>query len=183
MPGETTSPTIGYRRAGAADATALAALAAAVWIDTYCPSGVPTDYAAYVLAEFTAPALAAALAAPGTTFWVAEASEGLVGFADLRLGVRTEHLATVHQAEVARLYVLPRFARQGIGRTLLAHCRTTATDHGATALWLSMYAGNDRARTFYLAQGWTKVGTLAFTLAGKSYPNEVLALHWPPAAP
>jgi hypothetical protein len=44
-----------------------------------------------------------------------------------------------------------------------------------------MYAGNDRARAFYLAQGWAQVGTLAFTLAGKSYPNDVFALHLLPA--
>ncbi len=176
-----TSPTIRFRRAVAADAGAIAALAATVWITTYCTAGIPADYAAYVLAEFTAPAIAAAIAKPDAVFWVAESTEGIVGFADLRLGARSEHLSAAQQAEVARLYVLDRFARQGIGRTLLAHCRTTAADHGATALWLSMYAGNDRARAFYLAQGWTKVGTLAFNLAGKSYPNDVFALNLPPA--
>ena len=179
MPGETKSPTINYRCARPDDAPALGA---AVWIATYCPDGVPADYAAYVLAEFTASAMGAALARPGTAFWIAEASEGLVGFADLRLGARSVHLAAAHQAEVARLYVLERFARRGIGRTLLAHCRTTAAAHGATALWLSMYTGNDRARAFYLAHGWEKVGALSFQLADKSYPNDVLALHWPPAA-
>lgn len=51
---ESPSQPIRYRRATAADATALAALGAAVWIHTYCDQGVPTDYTEYVLNKFTA---------------------------------------------------------------------------------------------------------------------------------
>lgn len=165
-----------YRRATEADAPALAALAAAVWITTYCEQGVPTDYAEYVLAEFTAAQFAGTIAAPATVFWLAEAPEGPVGFVHLRLGARTEHLRDAQQAEVSRLYLLDRFARRGLGRALLQRCHAAAAEAGATALWLTMYAGNDRARAFYHALGWRKVGDCAFTLADKSYPNDVLAI-------
>ncbi len=167
---------IHFRRATAADAPALAALAAAVWIATYCDQGVPTDYAEYVLGEFTAARLAATLAAPATVFWLAEAAEGPVGFVDLRLGRCTEHVRDPRQAEVSRLYVLDRFARRGIGRALLQRCHASAVGADAIALWLTMYSGNTRARAFYHALGWRKVGDWAFTLGEKSYPNDVLAI-------
>jgi ribosomal protein S18 acetylase RimI-like enzyme len=169
------STPIRYRRATIADAAVLATLGATVWIATYCDEGVPTDCAGYVLAEFSPEKIAATLGATDTVFWVAEAAEGVVGFADLRLGARTWHLAAPRQAEVSRLYLLERFTRRGIGRALLQRCHTTAGQWGATALWLTMYAGNARARAFYQALGWRKVGDWAFTLADKSYPNDVLA--------
>lgn len=164
-----------YRRATPADAAALAALGSTVWITTYCTEGVPRDYSEYVLAEFTAAVFAAAIAAPGAVFWVAETDGGLLAFGDLRLGERTGHLAAPDQAEVARLYVLERFARCGIGRTLLDLCRGSAVEAGVAELWLSVYAGNARARSFYDALGWRKVGDLAFELGGQAYPNDVLA--------
>lgn len=176
MPAPSAPSPITYRRATAADAPALAALAAAVWIHTYCEQGVPTDFAEYVLGEFTATKLTAALADPQTVFWLAEATDGPVGFAHLRLGAHNEHVPDRRQAEVSRLYVLNRFSRRGLGRALLARCHTTAADSGATALWLTMYGGNDHARAFYRTLGWRKVGDWAFTLAGESYPNDVLAI-------
>ena len=70
---ESPSQPIRYRRATAADATALAALGAAVWIHTYCDQGVPTDYAEYVLNKFTVPKLTSSLTAADTVVWLAEA--------------------------------------------------------------------------------------------------------------
>lgn len=171
----TTTPPLHYRRANAADAAALAALAATVWIDTYCEQGVPAAFAEYALGEFTTANFTAALAVPENVFWLAEAAAGPVGFADLRLGARTDHLSDLQQAEVARLYVLNRFTRRGIGHALLRHCHTASARDGATALWLTMYSRNAHARAFYHALGWRKIGDWAFTLAGQSYPNDVLA--------
>ncbi|HLP03474.1 MAG TPA: GNAT family N-acetyltransferase [Opitutaceae bacterium] len=165
-----------YRRATAPDAAVLATLATAVWVDTYCGAGLPTAYAEYLLAEFNPERIAATIAAPDAVFWIAEAAEGMIGFAHLHLGARTEHLAAQRQAEVSRLYVLGRFARRGIGRALLQQCQAAAAQWGADALWLTMYTGNAKARAFYQALGWTKIGDWAFTLAGESYPNDVLAL-------
>lgn len=178
MSAEPTTPLpIHYRRATNDDAAAIAALGAAVWVSTYCDEGIPRDYAEYILAEFNHAKLAATLAAPDTVLFVAEAHDRLLGFVDLRLGKSTDHLASaVRQAEVSRLYILNRFARRGIGRALLGQCHTTAAGFGTTALWLTMYGANERARAFYRALGWQKVGDTHFILDGKSYPNDVLVL-------
>lgn len=167
---------LSYRRATPADAGVLAALATSVWITTYCEQGIPRAWAEYVQTEFTMPAFATALADPEAAFWLAEAADGPVAFVDLRLGARTPSVTDLRPAEVARLYVLERFARRGIGHALLQHCHATAAAAGVTTLWLAMYAGNDRARTFYHALGWRKVGDLAFRLGGQSYPNDVFAI-------
>lgn len=135
-----------------------------------------------MLVEFTPAKFAAMIADPKIVLWLAEAAEGPGGFIDSRLDARNEHLPDLRQAEVARLHILDRFARRGIGSALLHLGHAAAAQAGATALWLTMYSGNNRARAFYEALGWRKVGNWAFTLANKSYPNDVLAITVAPAA-
>ncbi|HLP07767.1 MAG TPA: GNAT family N-acetyltransferase [Opitutaceae bacterium] len=167
-----------FRPATIEDAAAIAVLATTVWIDTYCDAGIPRSFAEYVLREFTVAKTTELLASPANRLWLAEAEEGIVGFAHLRLHAPTEHLDAAQPAEVSRLYVLERFARRGIGRSLLERCRTSAAEEEANALWLTVYSGNPRARAFYQRLGWRKIGDTTFVLDGQAYANEVFALEW-----
>jgi diamine N-acetyltransferase len=165
------------RRATPADAAMIAATGAAVWIATYAVESVQPVYADYVLAQFTLEKARVALGDAGTHFWVAAANDGIVGYAELRLGAKTAVLSAARQAEIARLYVLERFARRGIGRALLRRCTDDARAHGAEGVWLSVYSENRRALDFYRALGWQHVGDTGFLLGGVEYPNHVFALR------
>lgn len=174
---------ITYRRAVAADAPTLAALASTVWITTYAEDGVEPAFARHVLAEFTAERLRALLVEPRHCHWLAETEAGPVGFAELKLGERSPLLATPTQAEISRLYVLERFTRRGIGRELLLRCRASAASAGIGTLWLTAYDGNVRALEFYRREGWSVAGEYSFPLEDRTYRNVVLSLPVSPAAP
>lgn len=168
---------IQFRPATGADAASLAALGSTVWIDTYARESVTPGFARHVLAEFTERRMAERIASADAFVWVAEADGGLVGFADMSLSQRSELLPDARQAEIARLYVLERFTRKGIGKTLLQRCAQTAFERGAAVIWLSVWSGNERALAFYRGQGWTRVGGITFTLGAAAYPNDVFALR------
>jgi ribosomal protein S18 acetylase RimI-like enzyme len=166
---------VSYRLASSADASVIAALGSMVWITTYAADGVPPVFAEYALEQFTTHAVRSAIAQPDARFWLAEIDHALVGFGELRLGRKSGILADSAQAEVARLYVLERFTRQGIGQTLLRHCASEAKRNGISKMWLSVYARNQRALQFYRQNQWTQAGDTLFTLGGESYLNHVFA--------
>jgi ribosomal protein S18 acetylase RimI-like enzyme len=166
---------VSYRLASAADASVIAALGSTVWITTYATEGVPSAFAEYVLEHFATHAVRSAIAEPDARFWLAEIDRALVGFSELRLGRKSGIVGDPAQAEVARLYVLERFTRQGIGQTLLRHCASEAQENGISKLWLSVYSRNPRALQFYRQNHWRQVGDTVFALGSESYLNHVFA--------
>jgi len=142
---------------------------------TYARDGVVPVFAEYVLESFAVQRVRAAILEPDTRFWVAEADGGMLGFVEFRRGVRTLCLTDLRQAEVARLYVLERFTRNGIGRGLLDRCRKDAVSWGASAIWLSVYSENARALGFYRSSGWRLAGETGFLLGGVNYLNYVFS--------
>lgn len=58
--------------------------------------------------------------------------------------------------EIDALFVEPSIQRRGIGRKLLEHCAEKARAMGSSALHV---VGNPHAKQFYLACGFTIVGT------------------------
>jgi ribosomal protein S18 acetylase RimI-like enzyme len=154
-----------------------------VWVGTYATEGVTPAIAAYVLAKITPATIAAELARPGRRAWVAthegDGAEGLLGFVDLQPGATTPALGALRQAEVLHLYVHERHAGRGVGSRLLATATEHAFAHGCEAVWLSVWALNDRALRFYRSHGWEPRGDTTFRLGDVDHVNRVYALRRP----
>lgn len=78
---------------------------------------------------------------PATETWVREAGGRVVGFISL-LG-----------DEIGGLFVLPDFARRGIGRALVDHARSMRS-----TLEVEVFAENAIGRTFYAGYGFVPIG-------------------------
>src|SRR5690349_5588603 len=114
------------RTAVPGDATTIAALAVQVFLDTYATEGVRPDLAREAFREYSAERFAARLAEPGRSFVLAEAGEGLLGFAEVIACPLQAPAGGIRGAELVRLYVQARAQRNGIGRTLLASAERLA---------------------------------------------------------
>jgi diamine N-acetyltransferase len=163
------------------DAPQIAALISSVWVGTYATDGVTPAIAEYVLDKITPARIAAELGRAGRKAWVAEEGEGLVGFADTQPDQATPSLGSMRQAEVLHLYVNERHTRRGLGTRLLETCAQHAFADGCDAVWLSVWARNDRALRFYEARGWEWCGDTAFRLGGTDHANRIYALRRPDA--
>jgi ribosomal protein S18 acetylase RimI-like enzyme len=166
-----------FRPARPEDAPQIAALASAVWIDTYATEGVTSVIAGYVLGEFTPERVRARLDHPGRRTWVAEEDAGIVGYADLQLDRATPELGPVRQAEVEHVYVCERHVRKGLGSRLLRLCCDHAFGAGCEAVWLTVWSENVRARRFYEAAGWEGIGDTQFRLGDRAHSNRIYALR------
>jgi N-acetylglutamate synthase-like GNAT family acetyltransferase len=81
--------------------------------------------------------------------FVAEVADSVIGFAAIL--PRDDG-----DMELDALFVEPNDWRQGIGRALVEHCASAAKAHGAKSLHVM---GNPHAENFYVACGFTIVGT------------------------
>jgi diamine N-acetyltransferase len=154
------------------DALCLAVLATQVFLDTYAPHGIRPELAREALTVYSPAALAARLHEPDAEFDVVEREGCLVAFVDVALA-GPGPAPDVEGPEVRRLYVLPSFQRRGLGRSLLRRVESRQAERGAAALWLTAYAGNARALSFYAAQGYADVGRTDYEFEGQRFENRI----------
>lgn len=151
----TESPGVQIRAAQPDDAEALAHLHLDVWEDAYTglmPPSVFADRRADVAARVTTweEILSASGAAEdAATTWVAEDSDGLVGFVSVGPPRDNE---MEHDEEVWALYVRASSWGTGLGHALL---HTAVADRPA---YLWVLASNARAVRFYQRQGFARDG-------------------------
>jgi GNAT superfamily N-acetyltransferase len=173
----TTSETdaITFRPARSDDALCLGVLSTQVFLDTYAPQGIRPALAREVLTKHDGATYERALADPGATILVAECAGHLVGFSVVNDGLGHDLVPEAAAAELRRLYVQEPFTRRGVGRDLLRHAEKAAAARGADALWLTAWAGNERALLFYPRCGYEDLGATVYSIEGEDYPNRLFA--------
>lgn len=152
------------------DAPALAGLCLLVFLDTYCGQGLRADLTAEALQTGDAAQLAAQIADPRWRHLLIEhevdGERHVLAYAGLQLGEG--------DAELVRLYLHPRFQRQGLGRRLLQAAEVSAREAGAAQLWLDCWSGNERALAFYAACAYIDQGATVYAFGGRDYANRRL---------
>ena len=100
----------------------------------------------------------------GATFIAeAEGGDGIVGFADCGPDREAKDPAV---GEIFALYVVPKWQRRGVGRTLVEACAGHLAVGGASALVIRVLERNEGACAFYEALGGTLVGQHRIAVAG-----------------
>ena len=174
-PSAEAGPGFALRPATAADLGSVRALATQVFLDTYATEGIRPSIAREVDQQFALAALQAWLDRPGCLLVVAEQAGHLIAFAQLERGAGHALVADAETAELARLYVQPRFQGRGVGSRLLAWAEARARDEGAATLWLTAWIGNVRALSFYRRCGYRELGATSYEFEGERYENRLFA--------
>ncbi len=143
------------RRAHPEDAVAIAAVHVASWQVAY-RGLLPDDVLASLSVDERAGQWATILGAPGPGHVVvADTGAGPVGFA--QVGPSGAGDAPPATGELVTLYVHPDVWGRGLGRDLLRSALELLSHDGYQRATLWMLSTNDRARRFYLRQGWSRV--------------------------
>jgi diamine N-acetyltransferase len=167
---------IGIRPCVAGDATALALVGQATFLETYASVLPAADILHHCVHEHGEAAYAAWLETPGYSLWLAEvAGTGVaVGYVmlcppDLPVPTRPSDL------EIKRIYLLSRFQGGGVGARLMAVALDAAKKAGAERILLGVYGKNTAAIGFYARQGFSVAGERKFTVGANTYDDLVLA--------
>ena len=150
------------------DAPALAALAEATFIETFGANGFAIPYPADDLAVFLhasyAPASVAAwIADPNETVWVAEDEAGaLIAYAQAGRNTLPHPDAAPTHGELKRIYVARAAQGSGLGRALLKLALNRLDPDGAATVWIGVWSGNLKAQRLYSRYGFAKAGEYEF---------------------
>lgn len=166
-------------RAGTADLSELAAVAAVTFPLACPPSSPADDVAAFIADNLTEAHFAGHLADPGRAVFVARDHARILGYVMLIGGEPAD--PDVQRAvpirpviELSKMYVLPPAHGTGAASALMSAAVQYATDRGARGVWLGVNQENQRAQRFYGKHGYTVAGTKTFTLGRRIEQDYVL---------
>lgn len=157
------------RRADAADAAALHALAALTFPLACPPHTTAESVAAHVARHLSAERFAGYLADPRHVLIVADDAGLLVGYTMVVAGEpgdpEVAAAVTVRPtAELSKCYVHPDHLGSGLAAALVDRTVDVARQLGAAAVCLGVNAQNARANRFYDKCGFVVVGTRRFVV-------------------
>ena len=149
------------RRAGVADAAALAGLHIKAWQWAYrgqLPAAYLDDLAASFDRRLEWRREMLSRPRPEDRTWVVETPGGIVGFADT--GPSPADDALPGTAVLFTIYLDEAAAGRGIGRMLHTHALEDLRQRGYSSATLWVLASNARARRFYEMAGWRPDGAM-----------------------
>jgi ribosomal protein S18 acetylase RimI-like enzyme len=155
------------RRAVAADAAALAELAARTFSDTFAAHTRAEDMEAYLARTYGEPQQRREIEDPQIVTLVVEDGGMLVAFAQLRGN------------EIARFYVDGNHHGRGIAQLLMDATLDAARERGATTVWLGVWERNARAIRFYEKCGFRDTGSQPFLLGSDLQTDRVMTFVIP----
>jgi GNAT superfamily N-acetyltransferase len=155
---------IRIRRGVPTDATALAAIAARTFEETFLHTTTAEDMAAHVARAYGEVQQGGELADPATVTILAEVDGVLAAFAQLRRAEPEEPLSLNEAVELHRFYVDRPWHGLGLAQRLMQQVRVAARELGGHALWLSVWSGNERAKAFYVREGFIDRAETVFWL-------------------
>ncbi len=116
----------------------------------------------------------ALLGRPSVDILVAEIGREVAGYVVLR--------STVGESELANLAVSPAHRGTGVARALLAQAVETASERGATWIFLAVRASNRKAARLYERFGFREIGTHGAYYQEPPEDARVFALEFPAAS-
>lgn len=167
------------RRCTGQDAALLAQICAETFRDTFAQDNTAQDMEAFLARSYSPQVLAAELADPQSSYWLASVEGVPAAYLKTNVGrAQTEPVeGRIPQPslEVQRIYVRLPYKRQGLGARLMRLAADQARERGAASLWLGVWERNLAALAFYERMGFTRFGEHVFQVGADAQTDYLMA--------
>jgi GNAT superfamily N-acetyltransferase len=150
------------RRAGPADAPALASIGARTFAETFGHLYPPEDLAQFLTEAYGLERTEKDLADPSKAAWLVESEGEVVGYAQAGACELPHQEVTAACGELKRFYLLKTWQNGGLGTRLFGEVMAWLEAPGPRALWIGVWSENLGAQRFYGRHGFEKVGEYGF---------------------
>ena len=99
-----------------------------------------------------------------------------VGFAKVKKYSLNEHIESISQMELQKIYVLQEYHGKNVGAALMNEVKSIAYEISPDYIWLDTHISNDRAIKFYEKNGFIKIGKDFFTIGSQTFDYDVMGL-------
>lgn len=154
---------LSIRRAGPADAAALAGVGTRTFVDTFGHLYPAQDLQDFLQASHAPAVYARFLADPAYALWLLEDDDGrAMGYALAGPSGLPHADVAPGDGELKRLYVASSLHNGGWGGRLFAQAIDWLERDGPRTLWISVWSENLGAQRFYARHGFEKAGEYEF---------------------
>jgi len=147
-----------YRKCTLNDLYDLIEISKTTFIAAFEQANNPEDFTAYIKEAFNTNTIKNQLKNPDSTFVFIYLKDLLVGYYKINEGTAQNEIYDASSIELERIYVLPKFIGQGIGKhileTIIAISKTKKVDF----IWLGVWQENVAAIKFYKRCGFKIFG-------------------------
>ncbi|HEY8571854.1 GNAT family N-acetyltransferase [Phenylobacterium sp.] len=164
-------PTI--RRAGPADAEALAKIGAATFTETFAHLYRPEDLRAFLEEAYGLDQTRRNLVDPRRAAWLVEAEGKVVGYAEAGPCGLPHDDVTPACGELKRFYLLKSWQGGGMGARLFDEVVAWLQANGPRDVWIGVWSENHGAQRFYGRRGFENVGEYGFRV-GQTVDHEFI---------
>jgi ribosomal protein S18 acetylase RimI-like enzyme len=161
------------RRAGPADADALAKIGAVTFSETFAHLYPEGDLRAFLAEAYGLERTRADLAHPLKASWLVEDAGQVVGYATAGLCELPHPDVGPRSFELKRFYLLKTCQNGGIGGRLWAVVLDWMMAQEPDDLWIGVWSENHGAQRFYGRHGFEKVGEYGFRV-GQTVDHEFI---------
>ncbi len=142
--------------------------------DTYEALNDPNEFKAYLEKYFNIDEIERQLDASDSYFFFVETAQEIVAYYKLNINSLQTEDKGEDFAEIERIYVLPKYKRQGIGQKMVEHACQKAIELGKRKLWLGVWEKNDKAIAFYQKMGFFRNGTHTFVIGNEKQLDYIM---------
>jgi ribosomal protein S18 acetylase RimI-like enzyme len=150
------------RRAGSADADALAEIGARTFTETFGHLYPPGDLARFLADAYGLERTRADLADPAKASWLVEQDGAVIGYALAGPCALPHPEVTADCGELKRLYLLKAAQNGGLGARLFRETMAWLQRTAPRTVWIGVWSENHGAQRFYGRHGFAKVGEYGF---------------------
>lgn len=162
------------RRASAADAATLSALAERTFRDTFAAVNSAENMAAHAAAAYGVDKQRAEIESTHIRTLLADIDGTAAGYAQLRSGHVPDCVRAEHAVELWRFYVDRAWIGRGIAQSLMQAVFAEARELGGVTLWLGVWEHNPRAIAFYRKCGFVEAGAHVFQLGADAQTDVIM---------
>lgn len=168
---------IEIREGTTADAELIADISRKTFYDTFAKDNTAEDMDIFLSTVFTKRRLMEEVGKKGHYFLLAYVNSEIAGYACLRETYDADVFNNSSAIEIARIYVIDKWLRAGVGRALMSHCLALAKSLQKKVVWLGVWEKNQRAINFYTQWNFQKFNEHAFVLGNDVQCDWLMKKH------
>jgi ribosomal protein S18 acetylase RimI-like enzyme len=165
------------RKCELGDLNQLKEISICTFLDTYAHLNTDENVKKHIEHAFNDQQLRSELSHPCISFYFFYFREELCGYLKLCWNDTQSEEMSKEYLEIERIYVLKDFHRKGIGRKMIDHTRTVATNLEKSIIWLGVWKKNPEAVAFYESMGFKVFGEHTFTLGTDVQSDWMMAIN------
>lgn len=155
---------IEIRKATFNDLEAIQNISIQTFTETFAAVNTPENIANYIKDSFNSEQLASELNNLDSQFYLATASNEVVGYLKINFGDAQTEMINKNALEVHRIYVSQAFHGKNVGQLLIDEVKKIAQQTNVEFIWLGVWEENHRALRFYNKNGFIEFDKHVFTL-------------------